>query len=280
MSNCLLSGTSALLFVCPAVARPTSFTYDMWYVIWCDTQLDPPQQLADGVTQTYWLMWRRQRKVFHWFIRVSFPCVVVSRPIHYTDWDWVRTNLGIPVGILDRRGVCCVMFLVGTNAHSCIAWLSQSLSVPTGNSATSLKINTRVFCAYWFLRLSSCVEIKGGCKAVFTRISCLAILSDCSSLCTYQDYFTPVLHLLVQMTDRRCLQAVHLGFQSGIPDDVSLLSYLFLQEYVIPSMYRQNRQQVATGRQLAVLMPQVFCVALDQFFHALVDRRLAGNCDD
>jgi len=105
--------------------------------------------------------------------------------------------------------------------------------------------NTRVFCAYTFLRLSSCVEIKGGSKVVFTRISCLAILSDCSSLCTYQGYFTTVLHLHVQMIDRLCLQAVHLGFQSGIPDDVSLLSYLFLQEYIIPSMYRQNRQQVA-----------------------------------
>lgn len=138
-----------------------------------------------------------------------------------------------------------MVFLVGTNAHSCTAWLSQSFSVPTGNSATSLKINARVFCAYRSLRLSSCVEIKGWSKVVFTRISCLAIVSDCSSLCTYQGYFTTVLHLLVQMIDGRCLQAVHLGFQSEVPDEVSLLSYLFLPEYMIPSMYRQNRQQVA-----------------------------------
>jgi hypothetical protein len=54
----------------------------------------------------------------------------VSGPIHYTVWDWVRTN----DGILDLRGVCYVRFLVGTNTHSCIAWLSQSLSVPTGIS--------------------------------------------------------------------------------------------------------------------------------------------------
>lgn len=150
----------------------------------------------------------------------------VSGPVHYTDWEWVLTNLGIPVGMLDRRGVCCVRFLVGKNAHSRIAWPSQSLSVPTGNSATSLKTNNPVFGAYCSLRLSRRVE---------SHIKRLFLLVRASRL------FTTILRSLVQMIDRRCLEAVHLDPQSGISDDVSLLPYLFLQEYIIPSMYRQKR---------------------------------------
>jgi hypothetical protein len=34
------------------------------------------------------------------------------------------------------------------------------------------------------------------------------------------------------------MEAVHLGFQTGIPDDLALLPYLLLQENIIPSMYR------------------------------------------
>ena len=70
-------------------------------------------------------------------------------------------------------------------------------------------------------------------------------LSNCSSSCDYQGYRTAILRLLVQVIDRRCLEAIHLGFQSGIPDDVALLSYLSLQEFIIPIMYRENRQHVA-----------------------------------
>jgi hypothetical protein len=38
--------------------------------------------------------------------------LLVSGPIQFTVWDWVRTNLGISDGILDLRDVCYVRFLV------------------------------------------------------------------------------------------------------------------------------------------------------------------------
>jgi len=121
----------------------------------------------------------------------------------------------------------------------------------------------------WVVALKA--EGGGGGKEISTLISCFVILSDCSSLCTHHGYRTSVLRLLVQIIDRRLLEAVHLVFQSGLPDDVSLLLYLFLQEYIICTDRTGSR--LPTGRHLAVLMSQVFCVALDQFFQAFVDRQ-------